>query len=62
MAQAGAISALPQLMAGAAPAKPRAVPPSERIILGGIGIGNRGSYDLAASWNNRTYSSWPSAT
>ena len=47
VAQAGAISALPQLMAGAAPAKPRAVPPSERITLGGIGIGHRGSYDLA---------------
>ncbi len=42
---AGAAVALPQLVPGTALGK-GAVLPSERIVLGGIGIGNRGSYDL----------------
>jgi predicted dehydrogenase len=45
-AQAGAVLALPQVIPGAALGKSGAVAPSERIVLGGIGIGNRGTYDL----------------
>ncbi len=44
--QAGAVVALPQAIPGAVLGKDGAVAPSERIVLGGIGIGNRGSYDL----------------
>ena len=44
--QAGALLAAPQLVRGAVLGKDGGVPPSERIVLGGIGIGNRGSYDL----------------
>jgi len=43
---ATAALALPQLIPGAVLGKDGAVPPGEQIILGGIGIGNRGSYDL----------------
>jgi predicted dehydrogenase len=45
-AQAGAVLATPYLVPGRALGKQGAVPPSQRIIMGGIGIGNRGSYDL----------------
>ena len=45
-AQAGAVLMAPQVIPGAALGKDAAVAPSERIVLGGIGIGNRGSYDL----------------
>ena len=45
-AQSGALLALPQFIPGAALGKDGAVPPSEQIILGAIGIGNRGGYDL----------------
>lgn len=44
--QAGAILAAPQIIPSAVLGKEGAVPPSEQIIMGGIGIGNRGSYDL----------------
>ena len=44
--QAGAVLAAPWVVPGAVLGKDGAVPPSERIMLGGIGIGNRGSYDL----------------
>ncbi len=44
--QAGAILALPQIVPGAVLGKNGAVAPSERIVLGAIGIGNRGSYVL----------------
>ena len=44
--QAGAILAAPQVVRGAVLGKDGAVPPSEQIRLGAIGIGNRGSYDL----------------
>ena len=43
---ASALIAAPQVVAGAALGKDGAVPPSERIVMGGIGIGNRGGYDL----------------
>jgi predicted dehydrogenase len=43
---AGAALAVPHVILGAALGKDGAVPPSERIVLGGIGIGSRGSYDL----------------
>jgi len=35
------------VIGGAALGKDGAVPPSERIVLGGIGIGHRGTYDLS---------------
>jgi len=44
--QAGTMFAMPQVIAGAVLGKDGAVAPSERIVLGGIGIGNRGTYDL----------------
>lgn len=43
---AGALVVAPQLIPGTALGMDDAVAPSERITLGGIGIGNRGSYDL----------------
>ncbi len=46
IAGAGALLAVPQVIPGRALGKDEAVPPSERIVLGGIGIGNRGTYDL----------------
>src|SRR5215212_6223256 len=36
----------PQIIPSSALGKDGAVAPSERIVLGGIGIGNRGTYDL----------------
>jgi hypothetical protein len=45
-ARAGALLALPQVIPGTALGKNGSVAPSERIVLGGIGIGNRGGYDL----------------
>jgi hypothetical protein len=45
-AQAGAVLALPQVIPGTALGKGGSVAPSERIVLGGIGIGSRGGYDL----------------
>jgi hypothetical protein len=44
--QAGACLAVPQVIPSTALGKGGAVAPSERILLGAIGIGNRGSYDL----------------
>jgi hypothetical protein len=43
---AGAVLAAPQVIPGSAMGQGGAVPPSERIVLGGIGIGGRGSYVL----------------
>lgn len=43
---AGAAVMAPQVIAGAALGKDGVAPPSERITVGGIGIGNRGTYDL----------------
>jgi hypothetical protein len=45
-ALAGAGLAMPQVIFGTALGKNGSVAPSERIVLGGIGIGNRGTYDL----------------
>ena len=44
--QAGAALALPQIVSSSVLGLDGATAPSERIILGGIGIGNRGAYDL----------------
>jgi hypothetical protein len=44
--QAGALLAAPYVIPGAVLGKDGGVLPSERITLGGIGIGNRGGYDL----------------
>jgi hypothetical protein len=41
--QAGAVLAVPQIIPGSVLGKDGAVPPSEQIVMGGIGIGNRGS-------------------
>ncbi len=46
-AGASTVLAIPQFIPGAALGKDKAVPPSERIVLGGIGIGSRGTYDLS---------------
>jgi len=43
---AGALLAAPYVIPGSALGKDGGVLPSERITLGGIGIGNRGGYDL----------------
>jgi hypothetical protein len=44
--QAGALLAVPHVIPDTALGKNGGVPPSERIVLGGIGIGSRGGYDL----------------
>jgi hypothetical protein len=44
--QAGALLAVPQVIPGTVLGKNGGVAPSERIVLGGIGIGSRGGYDL----------------
>src|ERR1017187_2996659 len=44
--QVGALLAAPQIVRGAGVGRDGGVAPSNRIILGAIGIGNRGSYDL----------------
>ena len=43
---AGAAVAAPTVIPSSALGLDGAVPPSERVVVGGIGIGNRGSYDL----------------
>ncbi len=45
-AQASALFMAPQIIPSSALGRDGAVAPSERILLGGIGIGRRGSYDL----------------
>ncbi len=44
--QAGALLAAPQFVRGEVLGRNGGVAPSERIVLGGIGIGGRGTYDL----------------
>jgi hypothetical protein len=44
--KAGALLAVPQVIPATVLGKDGGVAPSERIVLGGIGIGNRGTYDL----------------
>jgi predicted dehydrogenase len=46
LSAAGAAIAAPMIIPGSALGLDGAVPPSERIVVGGIGIGNRGTYDL----------------
>ena len=43
----GALMMAPQIVPGSVLGRDGAVAPSERIVLGGIGIGNRGSYVLS---------------
>ena len=45
--KAGGMLLLPQIVPGSVLGLHGAVPPSERIVLGGIGLGNRGTYDLS---------------
>lgn len=45
-AAAGAILMAPTIIPSSALGRGGAVPPSERVVMGGIGIGGRGSYDL----------------
>ncbi|MCE9545851.1 MAG: Gfo/Idh/MocA family oxidoreductase [Planctomycetia bacterium] len=45
-AQVGALAIAPQIIPSSALGLDGSVPPSERIVVGGIGIGNRGTYDL----------------
>jgi len=44
---------LPFYIPASALGRDGAVAPSERIVMGGIGIGGRGSYDLSAMLNER---------
>src|ERR1019366_5627192 len=44
--QVGALLAAPQVVRGAVLGRDGGVAPSDRIVLGGIGIGGRGTYDL----------------
>ncbi|QDU55083.1 Gfo/Idh/MocA family protein [Aeoliella mucimassa] len=46
LAAAGAAIVAPTIIPSSALGRDGAVPPSERITVGGIGIGNRGTYDL----------------
>ncbi|MFM8952537.1 MAG: Gfo/Idh/MocA family protein [Planctomycetaceae bacterium] len=46
-AVAGAAAAAPMIIPSSALGLDGAVPPSERVVVGGIGIGNRGTYDLS---------------
>src|ERR1044072_4880747 len=46
LSAAGAAIAAPTIIPSSAIGRDGAVAPSERIIVGGIGIGNRGTYDL----------------
>jgi hypothetical protein len=44
--KAGGLLLAPQIVRGSVLGLNGAVPPSERIVLGGIGLGSRGTYDL----------------
>jgi hypothetical protein len=52
-AMAASVVALPYYIPASALGRNGAVAPSERIVMGGIGIGGRGSYDLGAMLNER---------
>ena len=45
-AAASVVFAAPTIVPSSALGRDGAVPPSERVVVGGIGIGNRGTYDL----------------
>ena len=57
-----AVIAAPQIIPSTALGRDGAVPPSERIVLGGIGIGNRGTYDLGCFLNKKMCNLSPYAT
>ena len=46
LSAAGAVVMAPTIIPSSALGRDGAVAPSERIVVGGIGIGNRGTYDL----------------
>jgi predicted dehydrogenase len=50
---AGAAVMAPQIIPSSALGRDGAVPPSERIVLGGIGIGSRGTYDLGCFFDQK---------
>ena len=50
---ASAVVMAPQIIPSSALGRDGAVAPSERIVLGGIGIGNRGTYDLGCFLEQR---------
>ena len=52
-AMAASAVALPYYIPASALGRNGAVAPSERIVMGGIGLGGRGSYDLGAMLNER---------
>jgi Oxidoreductase family, NAD-binding Rossmann fold/Oxidoreductase family, C-terminal alpha/beta domain len=52
-AMAASAVALPYYIPASTLGRDGAVAPSERIVMGGIGIGGRGSYDLGAMLNER---------
>jgi hypothetical protein len=43
----------PTIIPASAIGRNGAVPPSERVVVGGIGIGNRGTYDLGCFLQQR---------
>ncbi|HEV8000003.1 MAG TPA: twin-arginine translocation signal domain-containing protein, partial [Planctomycetaceae bacterium] len=45
-ASAGVAALAPMIIPSSVLGRNGAVPPSERIVMAGIGIGNRGTYDL----------------
>jgi len=45
--KAGGLLLAPQIVRGSVLGLNGAVPPSDRIVMGGIGLGNRGTYDLS---------------
>jgi hypothetical protein len=45
--KAGGLLLVPQIVRGSVLGMNGTVPPSERIVLGGIGLGHRGTYDLS---------------
>ena len=52
---AGGAVALPWFIPARALGKDGAVAPGEKIVLGGIGLGPRGQYDLSVMLSERTF-------
>ena len=46
-----ALSIVPYIVPASALARGGKIPPSERVVLGGIGVGGRGQYDMSAALN-----------
>ena len=55
---ASGVVAVPYFIPARALGRDGNVVPSNRIVLGAIGIGNRGSYELECFVQNRMCSSW----